>query len=240
MNSIIINNITYSVNIFFENRKTYRASIGKKAINIRIPKFQPKTRQNKQINKLLNWATKRIKKDPESFMRIESKKYENGSKINILNKEYFLTINYKNKKTGSSKIMNNNIIISLPLNLTEKETSKLVSSLLSRCIGVEQLPWLETVLNDLNDKYFKKKIGKIRFKYNKSNWGSCSPKNNVNINTRLLLAPEPVLKYVCIHELAHLIVRNHSKKFWAIIEKVMPDYKEKQNWLKKNRNKCWF
>jgi predicted metal-dependent hydrolase len=55
-----------------------------------------------------------------------------------------------------------------------------------------------------------------------------------------LVAPEDVLEYVCIHELAHLVEYNHSKRFWSLVEKAMPDYKEKREWLKKNGYKCVF
>lgn len=240
MDSITVNNITFPVKIFFEERRTYRVSIGKKTINIRIPKSQPKHRQNEQINKMLKWAQERIKKDPGSFERPKPKNYKNGSIIKILNNVYILTIFSKKKKTGSAKISGNNLIASLPEGLSLKEKQEIIPQLISKAIGNKFKPVLEVMLNELNNKYFKKKIGKINFKNNKSNWGSCSAKNNININTRLLLAPVSALKYVCIHELAHLSVRNHSKYFWALVERAMPDYRESQLWLKKNRNSLRF
>jgi hypothetical protein len=51
------------------------------------------------------------------------------------------------------------------------------------------------------------------------------------------MAPEPVIDYVVIHELAHLRVRNHSKTFWAQVAQIMPDYKQKVAWLKANGSK---
>ena len=77
-------------------------------------------------------------------------------------------------------------------------------------------------------------------KYNKTNWGSRSTKNNINISTRLLFAPKDVQEYVFIHELAHFFEMNHSKRFWDIVGKIMPDYKEKERWLKINNAKCDF
>ncbi|MBI5872346.1 M48 family metallopeptidase [archaeon] len=47
-------------------------------------------------------------------------------------------------------------------------------------------------------------------------------------------APEDAIKYVCIHELAHLLEMNHSKRFWELVGKAVPDYKEKKRWLKEN------
>ncbi len=240
MNSIVINNTDYPVKIYLENRKSYRASIGRKAINIRISKFLPKSEQNKQIKKLLTWASQRIKKDPEAFKQFVPKKYENREKLRIVDKEYTIIYKYKNKKTGSAKIVNNDIILLLPNYNKELQSAELISALISKCIAIEYLPLLKELLHELNNKYFKKKIGKVFLKNNKSIWGSCSVKNNINISSRLLFAPKNLLKYVCIHELAHLIERNHSKRFWALIENAMPDYKEMRKWLKMNRNKYWF
>jgi predicted metal-dependent hydrolase len=55
-----------------------------------------------------------------------------------------------------------------------------------------------------------------------------------------LFAPKDVFDYICIHELAHLVEQNHSDKFWALVEKAMPDYMEKEKWLKENRGLCKF
>lgn len=68
----------------------------------------------------------------------------------------------------------------------------------------------------------------------KTRWGSCSLKQNLNFNWRLIFAPNKVLDYVVIHELAHLKEMNHSKQFYRIIEEVMPDYKVHKKWLRDN------
>ena len=77
-------------------------------------------------------------------------------------------------------------------------------------------------------------------KYNTSSWGTCSSSKNINLSTRLLFAPDGVIEYVCIHELAHMLEMNHSERFWNLVERAMPDYKEKIDWLKQNEDQCWF
>ena len=66
----------------------------------------------------------------------------------------------------------------------------------------------------------------------KTLWGSCSPQKNLNFSWRLIMAEDGVIDYVIVHELAHLIEMNHSVKFWAIIERVLPDYRHRQVRLK--------
>lgn len=81
---------------------------------------------------------------------------------------------------------------------------------------------------------------KFWFSYNfikitsaKTRWGSCTSKKNLNFSYRLILTPKDVIDYVIIHELSHLKHMNHSKRFWREVASMMPDYKKKELWLKK-------
>ena len=65
-------------------------------------------------------------------------------------------------------------------------------------------------------------------------WGSCTNIGNLSFSWRLIMAPLSVVDYVVIHELVHLIEKNHSKSFWDKVQFFMPDYKMQKNWLKKN------
>ncbi|MFZ5633520.1 MAG: M48 family metallopeptidase [Bacillota bacterium] len=68
----------------------------------------------------------------------------------------------------------------------------------------------------------------------KTRWGSCSRRKNLNFNWRLVMAPPPVLDYIVVHELMHLVEPNHSTRFWALVEEVCPDYKAHRAWIRKN------
>jgi len=65
-------------------------------------------------------------------------------------------------------------------------------------------------------------------------WGSCTTQGNLNFTWKLILLPLKIVDYVVVHELAHLVHHNHSKKFWLEVEKMLPDYKERRKWLKKS------
>ncbi len=87
-------------------------------------------------------------------------------------------------------------------------------------------------------KYFAEKLhityGRITIKNQKTLWGSCSDRGNLNFNCLLMLAPPKVLDYVIVHELCHRRQMNHSKQFWHEVEKALPDYKVWEEWLKEN------
>lgn len=75
-------------------------------------------------------------------------------------------------------------------------------------------------------------FGRVAIKEQKSRWGSCSRKGNLNFNWRLLLAPLPVLDYVVTHELCHLRELNHSPRFWSLVALARPDYATHRRWLR--------
>lgn len=76
--------------------------------------------------------------------------------------------------------------------------------------------------------------GRIAIRAQKSRWGSCSGKKNLNFNCLLMLCPETVRDYVAVHELCHLREMNHSARFWTLVESVCPDYRESRKWLREN------
>jgi len=65
-------------------------------------------------------------------------------------------------------------------------------------------------------------------------WGSCAPNDRLNFSWRLVMAPIEVIDYVVVHELAHIIHKNHSKRFWNKVKAMYPDYKSAQSWLRVN------
>lgn len=78
------------------------------------------------------------------------------------------------------------------------------------------------------------KPGRIAIRDQKTRWGSCSSRGNLNFSWRLIMMPEHIVDYVVVHELSHIRHRNHGKEFWALVGSVLPDYTERRDWLKQN------
>jgi hypothetical protein len=74
---------------------------------------------------------------------------------------------------------------------------------------------------------------KISFRFNKTRWGSCSPKNALSFNYYLAQLPKELIEYVVVHELAHIKHKNHSEKFWKEVEKYLPDVAIRRKLLRK-------
>lgn len=115
--------------------------------------------------------------------------------------------------------------------------------ILSNMVGVKRIIYrqfkkkLQYVIEkriDIYSRIIKVKPNKITIKAQKTIWGSCSSKGNLNFNYRLIMAPLDVIDYVVVHELCHLVHMNHSKEYWKLVESIIPDYNLKKNWLNDN------
>lgn len=73
---------------------------------------------------------------------------------------------------------------------------------------------------------------RVSIRAQKTRWGSCSGNGNLSFNWKLSLVPDEILDYVVVHELAHRIAMNHSAKFWRVVEDILPDYRERRQWLR--------
>ena len=76
--------------------------------------------------------------------------------------------------------------------------------------------------------------GRITIRCQKTRWGSCSSKGNLNFNCLLMLTPPEVIDSVVVHEVCHLLEMNHSKRFYEHVYRVYPEYKKHHSWLKKH------
>lgn len=215
--NILIDNIVRS------KRKTLSISIGPDLIirvkapywvtNHEIEEFIVKNRE--WIKNKLSQMSKRPKAEPKKFM--------NGEKFLFLGKEVQLRFSLGEDFiiTDSDELLAPSLFADDPRDMViewyKKQAGRIINercALLSKTVGV--------------------KPAKIKINSASSRWGSCSRKGNLNFTWRLIMAPLTVVDYVVLHELVHLIHHNHSREYWAVISKLMPNYMEAEKWLKKN------
>jgi predicted metal-dependent hydrolase len=82
-----------------------------------------------------------------------------------------------------------------------------------------------------HQSHFKTKPRSIRITDSKTTWGTCDSKLQLTFNWKLAMAPKQVIDYVVVHEMCHMVRLNHDRSFWRLVGKIMPDYKEFENWL---------
>lgn len=175
--------------------------------------------------------------------------------------EYNVEVRRSKRKSAAIKITADmQIVVFVPLYVSDNEIERMVISkskwidehMLKVQSTIDERSKLEKItfeqIKELADQaveYIPKRVKyyaeKENFVYNKitiknlvSRWGSCSTKGNLNFNCLLMLTPDYVIDYIVVHELCHLREMNHSEKFWAEVEKIMPDYQRSELWLKQN------
>lgn len=82
------------------------------------------------------------------------------------------------------------------------------------------------------NKFYGFEYNRIAIRNQKSRWGSCSAKKNLNYNFRIVLLPEDLANYIIVHELCHLKEMNHSRRFWKLVERTIPNHKEARKQLR--------
>jgi hypothetical protein len=89
----------------------------------------------------------------------------------------------------------------------------------------EAYGFVERKIEEIN-KIYNYSYNKIVIKNHKTRWGSCSKKRNINFNYRIIFLPERLAEYIIAHELCHLGAFDHSRKFWSLVEKSIPDFRK--------------
>lgn len=227
---IKIENKEISIKIIRKNRKTISIKIlSRTEIIISAPLFINDEKIKEVIKSKENWITEKLK-----AIQVEEKTdFREG--ILFLGISYSVIIH--NVKHNSLKLIfdKNNFNVYVPENLTEEDRHANIKGLFikwyidnARKIFQDKVKFYSNIL--------KVTPKRIAIKDQKSRWGSCSSKGNINLNYRLVMAPMEVMDYVIVHELCHLIHLNHSKEFWALVKEVFPNYLKCKEWLKINGN----
>ncbi len=237
---IHVDGLKLPVEISLERRANTRSGITGRRITLRMPLRTAPEDIQQQLLKLQTWVGQVFVKKPVLREAFVVKEYHTGDLLTVGKRQYRLEVLVQDRATHTARLVGDTISIQLAAKATDSHRHRSIKTLLSRVVAGDFQTEIARRVQDWNDRTFRRPIKSINLKYNHSNWGSCSASNNLNLSTRLLFAPEDVQDYVILHELAHLVELNHSDRFWALVERYMPDYQEKEKWLKANRAKCDF
>jgi predicted metal-dependent hydrolase len=215
--NILIDNIVRS------KRKTLSISINPDlVIRVKAPYWVTNHDIEEFILKNSEWIKNKLSQMSKR-PKVEPKKYMNGEKFLFLGKEVQLRFSLGRDFiiTETDELLAPSLFADDPRDMIitwyKKQAEKIITdrcSIISKIVGVKPI--------------------KIKINSAKSRWGSCSRKGNLNFTWRLIMAPLPVVDYVVLHELVHLIHHNHSKEYWEVISRFMPNYMEAEKWLKNN------
>ncbi len=221
------NNEIIEVNIERTSRTTLSISIKEDAsILVKAPKFLSDAKIRELLDKKGEWIIeKRNIAKREQKIKIK-REYINGATLPYLGKEYPIEI--IPAKKSSVELCEGKIVIK-----TSKSEKEDIGKLLKK--------WYKKQTKEITSKriaYYSPIINvtatSVDIKSRKKEWGSCDNHGNITFNWKLGMAKPEAIDYVVVHELCHRKHMDHSKQFWAEVAKYIPDYKERQNWLREN------
>jgi predicted metal-dependent hydrolase len=214
----------FEYHIKYSNRKTLNISVERdRSIIVRAPEHLTFEKIDKLVQTKKQWIQEKLNHTQKYPIIADSKEFVSGETLLFLGRNYQLSVveeeidgiefdqRFKISKTNQHKA--NELFKEWYLNQAITKIKPLVIKY-ARSLGVE---------------YNKIKISEMRYR-----WGSCTPKNNIIFNWRIIKAPMYVLEYLVAHELVHLIEGNHTFEFWNILSIQIPNYEKAKNWLKKN------
>ncbi|HEU5120866.1 MAG TPA: SprT family zinc-dependent metalloprotease [Candidatus Nitrosocosmicus sp.] len=207
----------------YRRKKTSEISIVNGSVCLRVPMTTTIQSIESLITRKANWILKRVYEQNNPDITIKEPTYSNNSTLPYLGKNCPLKIvecNYPSLRFSNDQF----IIFTKKINIKRFYEQWLYRVAMS--IFDPLIEKYSQILNVTPKKVLLKKL--------KSRWGSATYNNTINLNIHLIKAPLDVIEYVILHELSHLIERNHSPRFWKLVSKNMADYKTKRRWLRIN------
>jgi predicted metal-dependent hydrolase len=150
--------------------------------------------------------------------------------------EHSLEIVRYDELTPKVSMINRKIVVQLPHNcdILSNEIQEMIRWGVQAAWRKEAKKYLPVRLSEISRKHHLP-FNKVVIKSNRTRWGSCSHKNNINLSLHLMRLPDHLVDYVLMHELVHTVHKNHSKKFWKELEKLEPEAKSLDKELKDYR-----
>ena len=218
--------------IEYELKYAERKTLGIKVYPDKTVKvIAPLDSSNQKIKEKLHSKASWILKQQDYFCAFHpltpGRKYVAGETHLYLGKQYRLKIVQADK--NNLKLKGKYFIASLE----NKNDNKKVELLFKEWYKLKATLWFQNMFEDLKPiaNKFYKGTTTLKFKWMDKRWGSCKKNGSILLNTELIKAPKKCIEYVIIHELCHLKHHNHNTKFYTLLEKELPDWKQTKDQL---------
>lgn len=205
-------------------RNTY-INVDRNGVLVKTNERTSETEIESFVMKKSGWILKHL----ESYKaRAEEGEIQTGSRLYYLGKSYYVELIKEERRTIEVRFIHSRFIIKAPMKVSQAALRQAIDTFYKSKAANKILPlvkkWSEQML-----------VSPTHISFRKANkrWGSCSPSNRISFNYHLMKLPTPLIEYVIVHELTHICCKNHSKEFWNLVGKYMPDYREKEERIKK-------
>jgi predicted metal-dependent hydrolase len=204
-----------------------------KSVEILAPAFLKENEIHAIAERKKQWIATRLKEWDTCDIQTAHHLYDEGEQF-LFRGEYFplAVINGRD----DVRIAADTLLAAVPLVLTKKERRSYIRARLQRF-------FFSQAGEILKAKTFELSLlcgcmpSFVAVKEYKSRWGCCFGDGRIYYNWRIIMAPDDIIDYLVVHELCHLMEANHSRRYWGLVEKHVPDWREKRDWLRRNGHK---
>lgn len=210
-----------------ERKKTASLQVSpSNEVSIIVPLDLEESEIHKVVKQKTQWVLKKIRFNNEVKYPYNEKEYVSGEAFTYLGRNYRLKViegdkNHIELKNGR-----------FDATITNATQAQIKDMLTTWYMQHAEIKLIERV------RRFQSRLGVscqgIKVKTLRRQWGSCTKDAMINFNWKIIVAPMTIVDYVVVHELCHLKYNDHSKQYWKLLERVMPDYLEHKEWLRVN------
>lgn len=225
--------ISYSIKRSFR-AKNVNISVGVDGVQVVAPVSMDDSEIIPLVEKKREWILNKFESYRQRLAQIRpEREFVSGERLLFMGKDYPLKVIEDEGRSTSINLTDSQFHVYINKDIPLEKRREAIRSELEQWYISKAKKIIQERLELFNDR-IGVKINTVRFKNQKTRWGSCSNKGNLNFNWKLVMAPTYIVDYVVVHELCHLIQMNHSKEFWQQVRSLIPDYKERRKWLKEN------
>lgn len=214
--------MNFNYSIVQSQRKTISIIVERdRSIVVRVPNGTTEEKIHQLIEKKKYLIYKKVNQPNKYQSPRPYKEFVSGESIMFLGKLYPLQVT---KEEFDGVKFENSFLISA---ISKSKSNQILKEWYAQQAKEKIIPRIKRFADRLGVQYKK-----INIREMKHRWGSCTPKDNINFNWRIIKCPMIVIDYIIIHELAHLIIPDHSPEFWNTVSIQQPNYKKAKEWLK--------
>ncbi|MCK5609761.1 M48 family metallopeptidase [Candidatus Pacearchaeota archaeon] len=180
-----------------------------------------------------SWIDRQITSIEKQKAKRPTVQYGTGDLFYYFGEKVKLAVQPSDRKRSNLRVQEDQMVISLYRHVGKKDGKIAVKKVIEQFYRKKAEEVIHDRLQFFNEHY-QFRYNRVTLRNQKTRWGSCSSRGNLNFNWRLIMAPIEVIDYVVAHELCHLKEMNHSSRYWALVEQAIPDYKKYRKWLKDN------
>jgi len=214
--------IKYS--IVYSNRKTLSIIVERdRSVIVRAPQNTSEEIIAREIEKRKRLIQKKIAHNQKYPYEKQIKEFVSGESLMYLGENYKLLVVDENIE---NVVFDNKFFIS---KTNQAIANKLFKEWYIKSASEIVVPKAKSIAKQIGVEYNNINILDLKYR-----WGSCTPKDNLHFNWRLIKAPMTVIEYIIAHELTHLLESNHTPEFWNRVSTLLPNYDKAKQWLKEN------